>query len=50
MISPQAVLDFRQGFPQSSSPRLGILEPTEDFDRSIIEKQSIFIPAAYVRS
>jgi hypothetical protein len=37
MISPQAFLDFRQGFPQSSSPRLGLLEPTEDFDGPEIE-------------
>jgi hypothetical protein len=38
MISSQAFLNFRQGFPHGSSARLDILEPTEDFDGSIIEQ------------
>jgi hypothetical protein len=50
MISSQAFLNFRQGFPHGPPARLGSLELTKDFDRSIIEKQSIFIAAAYVRS
>jgi hypothetical protein len=50
MISPQAFLDFRQSFPQSPSARLDILELTEDFNGPIIQKQSVLISAAYVRS
>jgi hypothetical protein len=50
MISAQGFLDFRQSFAHGHSARLGILELTEDFNGPIIEKQSVLIPAAYVRS
>jgi len=37
MISSQAFLNFRQGFPHGPSARLGILELAKDFDAPEIE-------------